>query len=91
MNRARAEANKIGVVIIEHTPCLEKMLLPIVNGKHPASADSEEYKKEFESKYIERKKRGDSREYERVFPKELLDSKRKSTPELDALIQIMQR
>ena len=91
MNKARAEAKRNGIEIISNTPCLEKLLLAIAEETPRTFGGSAEYKREFESRYIERKKRGDNREYERIFPKELLDTRRKSIPELDALIQIMER
>ena len=89
MNRARAEAKKRGIKLLENTPCLESVLLSIVNGK-PIGRSSSWCKSEFELKYMEQGKRGELGEYVKVFPKSLLDAQRAKIPELNQLIDVME-
>jgi hypothetical protein len=56
----------------------------------PNSKTSAWCKREFESNYIDKKKRGDLSEYARLFKKELLDTKRLEIPEVNKLISIME-
>lgn len=89
MNRARAEAKKRDIELFKNTPCLEFVLLSIVNGKL-TGRNSSWCKSEFESKYMDQKKRGDLNEYAKVFPKELLDAQRANVRELNTLVVIME-
>jgi hypothetical protein len=91
MNSARSLATSKRIQLIEITPCLEAVFLSIVQpGKSYSGWDSAACKKEFESKFIERKKRTDPNEYEKVFPKGTLDKVRTNVTELHILIQIME-
>jgi len=91
MDHARQEAKTRKVEIVENTPCLEALLLAILNdGKNYSVKSSSECKKEFESNYLDKKKRTDIGEYAKYFPKSLLDSKRSNIPELKKLISIME-
>lgn len=91
MDRARQEAKKRSIELIENTPCLEFLLLLILeNGQKINERSSSWCKKEFESKYIDKKKRSESREYAKFFPKKLLDDKRREISELDKLISIFE-
>ena len=91
MERARREAKKRNIELIENTSCLEFLLLLILkNGQKKHKRSSSWCKKEFESKYIDKKKRSESREYAKLFPKELLDGKRHEISELDKLISILE-
>jgi hypothetical protein len=90
MQRARQEAKIRGVEIIENTPCLEALLLAILNdGENYSGKPSSWCKKEFESRYIDKKKRTEVGEYGKYFPKSLLDSTMVKVPELKTLISIM--
>jgi len=89
MSKARQKAKEYNIDLIENTPCLEFLLLEILDGK-PKEKASEKCKKEFESKYIEKQKRSDPNKYEELFPKKLLDIKRLKIPELEKLISIME-
>jgi len=89
MTKARQEAKNRGIELIENTPCLESLLVSILD-KKPAGKNSAWCKGEFESKYIEKKKRGELSEYIKLFPKKLLDGQRQKIPELDKLISIME-
>ncbi|MFA5349198.1 MAG: RloB domain-containing protein, partial [Candidatus Paceibacterota bacterium] len=75
MIKARQEAKDRNIEMIENTPCLEFLLIEILN-KKPIGKNSNWCKKEFESKYLDKKKRGESNEYIKLFPKKLLDTKR---------------
>ncbi len=91
MNMARQEAEKRNIALIENKPCLEAILLAILNGgKSYADKKSPWCKKEFESKYLDSKKRTDIREYEKLFPKAALDAVRSKVPELDKIISLME-
>lgn len=89
MIKARQTAKEYKIEMIENTPCLEFLLLSILDGK-PKEKTSERCKKEFESKYMEKQKRSEASKYEELFPKRLLDSKRAEIEELDRLISIME-
>jgi hypothetical protein len=91
MNLARHEAQKRNIKLLENTPCLESVLLAILNdGKSYADKQSPWCKKEFESKYLDSKKRTEIREYENIFPKILLDTIRSKVLELNRIILIME-
>lgn len=91
MESARKEAKIRGIDLLEHLPCLEGMLLSIFNsGKSFTNKKSSWCKKEFQSRYIEKKKRRESCEYEKIFPKKLLDRQRVNIVELDTLISSME-
>ena len=89
MAKARQEAKNRNIELIENTPCLEHLLISILdkkmNGKSSAWCKSE-----FESKYIDKKKRGELSEYTKLFPKKLLEAQRLKIPELNKLILIME-
>ncbi len=89
MIKARQEAKNRNIEIIENTPCLEFLLIMILN-KKPVGKNSCWCKEEFESKHLDRKKRGELSEYVKLFPKKLLDAKRLRILELDKLILIME-
>jgi hypothetical protein len=90
MLRARKFAKEKSIDVIEHSPCLESILLRILKEPNiPVGRSSKFYKDIFEKKYISKKRRGDLDEYMRVFPNELLNDARLSVPELDALIRVI--
>ena len=90
MNRARQEAQTRGIELFENNPCLEAMLLVVLNGGQSYKTKGSGWcKNQFQSQHIGKKKRSDTREYERVFPKSLLDAKRSQVAELDTLISLI--
>ncbi|MBI5134394.1 MAG: hypothetical protein HZA81_03360 [Candidatus Taylorbacteria bacterium] len=90
IRRARKQAKERGIELIEITPCLEAVLLSILNdGKSYSDKTSAWCKSEFESKYIDHKRRNDPTEYEKVFPKTLVDSQKKKIVDLEKLIALM--
>ncbi len=89
MVEARREAKSKNIELLENTPCLEYLFISIIDKKIDEK-NSIWCKSEFESKYINKNKRGEPSEYEKLFPKKLLDSKRSIIVELDKLISIME-
>ena len=90
MQLARQEATNRGIILLENTPCLEAILLAILNnGKNFSNKQSSWCKSEFESKYLDKKKRIELNEYEKYFPKTLLDKQKTKVPELKKFILIM--
>ncbi len=90
-NNARSEAKDRDINLVEHSPCLEALLLSILhNGKSFSNKNSVWCKKEFESKYIEKKKRKEISEYKKVFPLTLLDEMRQKIEELETLVSFME-
>ncbi len=89
MTKARQEAKNRSIELFENTPCLEFLLISILN-KKPSEKNSNWCKGEFESKYLDKKKRGEPNEYVKLFPKKLLDAQRIKISELNELILIME-
>lgn len=91
MQKARNEARKRGICLLEHTPCLESIFLSILHdGRSYKNKTSKWCKKEFESKNLDTKKRGETNEYVRLFPKPLLNKQKSKIPELKKLINLME-
>lgn len=90
MTKARQEAKRRKIELIENTPCLEFLLISIIIDKKPSGKNSSWCKKEFKSEYLDKRKHGEPSEYDKLFPKRLLDSKRMVVSELDKLISIME-
>lgn len=92
MNSARKGAQQKGVELLENSPCLEAILLAILRtGKTFSKKTSAWCKSEFESNYLDNKKRTEIGEYGKFFPKTTLDTQRVNIPELDILIALMER
>jgi hypothetical protein len=89
MQKARTEAKRRGIEILENTPCLEWLLLSILDEKIDGDS-SNRCKNKFESKYISKKKRSEPEEYVKLFPKNVLDKKRTKIKELERFIVIME-
>jgi len=92
MNQARTEARQRGVELLENTPCLEAILLSVLQpGKNFSGKTSAWCKSEFESNYLNKKKRTEIGEYGKVFPKTTLDAQRASVAGLNIIISLMER
>lgn len=90
MDNARVEARQHGVEVLENSPCLEATLLTILRpGQSFFGRTSAWCKSEFESNYLNKKKRTEIGEYGKFFPKGILDTQRKQVSELDILISLM--
>ena len=91
MRQARQEAQNRSIELIENTPCLEAVLLAVLNdGKSYSGKQSSWCKSEFESKYLNKKKRTELNEYGNIFPKSLLDKQKVKISELQKFISIME-
>ncbi len=90
MEAGRKESKKRNIILIEHTPCLEAILLSVLNnGKVFSGKKTDWCKNEFQKKYIEERKRGDLKKYKKVFPKKILDQQESKIPELKRLINLV--
>jgi hypothetical protein len=87
--KARQLARDKEIELLENTPCLEHLLLLILDSKE-ISANSKRCKKIFEEKYIEKTQRKEMYEYDKYFSKKLLDKKRENIKVLDDIIKIME-
>lgn len=92
MNQARAEARRQGIELLENAPCLEATLLAILRpGQNFSGLASARCKSEFESNYLDKKKRTEIAEYGKIFPKATLDAQRTNVPALNTIIGLMER
>jgi hypothetical protein len=92
MSTARSEARTREIVLLENTPCLEATPLTILrSGQNFSTRKSTWCKSEFESIYLDKKKRTELDGYARIFPKTTLDTERANVIELDVLISLMER
>jgi len=90
MRLAKEEATNRGIEMIENTPCLEAILLAILNGgKSYGNKQTSWCKKQFQLKYMEKKKRTELSEYGKIFPKKLLDEQQSRVFELKRIISVM--
>lgn len=91
MELARKEAKSRKIILIENDPCIEALLLSILeNGKDFSNKTSDWCKKEFESKYIEKKKRSEPEQYEKLFTKALIDTGRTKSQSLNSMVELME-
>jgi len=88
IQKARSIAKEKNIELIENTPCLESLFITILDKKY--NQNSNWFKHEFESKYLDRKKRDELDEYTKLFPKKLLEKKKADIIELKKLISIME-
>lgn len=90
MNQARNEAKNRGLKILENSPCLEATLLSILRPNQSFSAKKSVWcKSEFESNYMNKKKRMELKEYKRIFSKQILDNQKDNVSELKVIINLM--
>lgn len=90
MSLAREIAVKSTIVLIENSPCLESLLLTILNpGTDYKIKTSHWCKKTFQDRYFDYRSHVDHETYLKVFPKKLLDSRRTQIPDLDKIISLM--
>lgn len=90
MNQARTEARRRKIELIENSPCLEATLLTILRPGQSFSIKTSQWcKNEFESNYLDKKKRTELDGYDRLFPKTILDRQQTKVSELHILISLM--
>jgi len=85
----RGRVQKMGILCVENTPCLESFLLEILEGKDYSRHKNCDCKKMFEKKYLDEKRRKDKRNYEKVFPKKLLTKQVGKVENLRILIDLI--
>ena len=91
IGRARRLADEKNIKLFENTPCLESLLLSILNkGKSFTHKTSNWCKNEFESVHIDDKKRGEVGCYKKLFSKKLINEMRSKISELETLICVFE-
>ncbi|MFA5387432.1 MAG: RloB domain-containing protein [Candidatus Paceibacterota bacterium] len=91
MSKARKKAVEKNINLIENTPCLESLLLSVLNnGESFENKRSRWCKKEFECKYLDKRSRQEICEFEKKISKSLLNKQRLIIPKLDKLISIFE-
>lgn len=89
MTEADTLAADGNVVIIRTIPCIERLLINILEpSRRIASWNSTRLKSHFESNHIPESKRTDVRAYKTIFTKAVLDEARDRLPELQELIDL---
>jgi hypothetical protein len=85
------KADNLNIKRVESKPCFEAFLLSILDGiDYSTHTKCDKCKKEFESKYLNSKKRKQRENYTNIFPKALLEQKAKEIPNLKKIIDVMQ-
>ena len=86
----KEKAKNNNIELIGSKPCVEGFFLLILNFRFDIIAkSSNQCKKEFEKRYLDKKKKLNSENYKKIFPKKLLEKRRKKIPILDEVISIM--
>lgn len=89
MEQADSVAADGNVVVMRTIPCVERLLINILEpSKRIASWSSTRLKNYFEANYIPENKRTDVRAYKAIFTKAALDNAKVRLPELQALIDL---
>lgn len=88
---ALSNTQKKVIMFCWSTPCLEALLLSIVDSTfNTGRRQSNTLKQQFENGYIPADKRSNRRSYEQHFSRQVLDSARQRIPELDELIKFFE-
>jgi hypothetical protein len=91
MMAARNLAEEHKVALIENTPCLEGLLLSILDTNATFKSKTSAWcKSEFEKKYISKKQRTEIYRYDELFTIKKIEDKRKTITELNEIITIME-
>lgn len=86
IRKAEILASKLNVIVAWSNPCIEALLLSIIDGKNYSRYKSKTCKDLFERNHIPTNKRTDSRAYEKKYTIELLESAKNRLPELEIII-----
>lgn len=89
VQKAENLADRHNITITWSEPCIEALLMAILDGNDYSAWKSTKCKSTFESKCIPANKRNRPGAYVKHFPKELLEEARKRIPELDELIRFI--
>lgn len=91
MERMRKLAADHGIRLIENTPCLESLLLAILEPNENLSGKTSTWcKSRFEKNFIEKKQRTELHRYEKLFPKSVLNTARKRVGSLNKIILVLE-
>lgn len=91
MERARKLATAHNISLIENIPCLEGLLLAILEPNENFSGKTSAWcKSRFEEKFIEKKQRTELHRYEKLFPKSVLNTARKRVSSLHELVLVLE-
>lgn len=92
ITKAKAIASEKDIVLAISTPCLESLLLAILQpGKDYTRWSSDRCKREFEAKYVPRDKRTIPEAYKRHLTKVKVDAARSQLQELEELISFIEQ
>lgn len=88
--KAKQTATSKKINLLFSNPCLEALLLQILDPKTKISSwSSSKCKSEFERRFIPKLKRTQTSVYRDIFTKEILDEARARLPELDEIVVFM--
>lgn len=91
MERARKLTTDHGIKLIENTPCLEGLLLAILEPEENLSGKTSAWcKSRFEKKFIEKKQRTELHRYEKLFPKLVLNAARKRVSSFHEIVLVLE-
>jgi hypothetical protein len=91
MLRADQLATKLNVTIVRSSPCLEAMLLNILDpGTDYTQMSAKSCKRTFERMYIPSQHRGSVSRYRTIFGKSALDAARARVPDLNLIVEIFE-
>lgn len=88
INRAEAIAAARGIIIVWSVPCLEALLLTILDGRDYSMLSSAQCKGLFR-KVIPDHKRIDTRAYEKQYTLAVIEKARKTIPELNQIVEFI--
>lgn len=87
----RRMRRKPHIKMLNATPCIEGLLLAILDsGFSQQATTSVESKRIFETKHLPEDKKTDKLSYERIFSRQVIEDRRSSLPELDAILRAME-
>ena len=87
----RRMRKKPRIEMLNATPCIEGLLLTILDSNFPQQATtSVESKRIFETKHLPEDKKTDKSSYERIFSKQVIEKRREGVLELDAVLKAME-
>lgn len=90
LDEFKKKAKDNNIELIGSKPCIEGFFLSILNIKFDITVkSSSQCKKEFEKKYLDKKKKLNWENYKKIFPKSILEKRRKKVPSLNKIILIM--
>jgi len=76
--------------ILTATPCIEGLLLAILDVNFsPSAVTAGECKRIFERRYLPKDRKTYKHSYARIFSRQMIDARRGSVPELDAILRAM--